>query len=272
MEWKTTRFVTALCSLVAVTQSTYAQDYQVPKTAQVSRYAYVDMESSKNTRNIMVSVIDESFGSEVKTVGEAVQQLVHKYGYAIGHQHNIDRSQYYLLNLPLPETHREFSPFPLISTLALLGGEGFAVEVNPVRREVSYRLVDKYKGSLTRQEVDSAASTWFSQHPISGHHISQTSPSCDDKEGFTYGPVLPGETLLTIARSLNKSKLTIAQVMISIYIHNPKSFLHENINYLLQGAQLNIPSDLVMSEMPKAHAHQLMMEHYARWKEGRAKD
>lgn len=149
-----------------------------PKSIQLSRYSSLDIASIKARRNIMVSVVDEHFSDEIQTVGDAIVHLVRKYGYRVGRASPEDESQYYLFNLPLPETHREFSPFPLISTLALLGGEGFGVVVNPVRREVTYQLDAAYQGSLSDDEVQAAKSAWLTRHPVKSIDLHDSTVSC----------------------------------------------------------------------------------------------
>lgn len=251
--------------------SVFAVEDDVPTSIQLSRYSSLSVAPETARRNIMVSVIDERLSDDVETVGDAVDYLVSKYGYSVGRASSEDESQYYLFRLPLPNTHREFSPFPLISALALLGGEGFGVVVNPVRREVTYRLEDAYRGSLTEKEIQDAKAQWLARHPSIALSDTKASTSCDEVRLDSYGPVVAGDSLLTISRSLDRAGLTDAQVMISIFDHNPSSFLHNNINYLLEGTHLNIPSKAVMQAMPRDFAKQRVWAQYRAWKAKKSK-
>lgn len=242
-----------------------AAQSKAPTHFQVSRYTSMDVSDVDARRNIMVSVIDETFGDDIATVGDAVDHLAKKYGYRIGHSKLVDDSQYYLFNLPLPNNQREVSPFPLISTFALLGGEGFDVVVHPARREISYQLESQYQDSFSKAEIAQAKQRWLKQHPVANLQDSSINENCDRKPVTTYGLVKDGDTLIAIKRSLQMEDISDAQAMMTIFDLNPSAFLHRNINYLIKGVSLNIPSIDVMRSMPKTFAQQRMNEHNAEW-------
>ena len=67
-----------------------------------------------------------------------------------------------------------------------------------------------------------------------------------------YGPISNRDTLWNIAlRVRPDNKLTIYQVMESLYQENPKSFLDNNVNHLVEGSFLNIPDIEVMFSIDK---------------------
>ncbi len=268
MESKKSLITSVAASVVFSLASVAAQaELQIhPSTIQVSRYTSMDVSDVNTRRNIMVSVIDETFGHDIKTVGDAVTTLANKFGYRIGLSASVDDSQYYLFNLPLPSNQREFSPFPLISTFALLGGEGFDVVVHPARREISYQLKEQYQGSFTNSEMANAKAQWMQQHPNNPLSIGLVKENCERSAIKHYGPVKDGESLIAIMRSLKLDNISDAQAMMSIFDLNPSAFLYRNINYLIQGVSLNIPSVEVMREIPKDYARNRVNEHNTIWK------
>jgi pilus assembly protein FimV len=67
-----------------------------------------------------------------------------------------------------------------------------------------------------------------------------------------YGPISNRDTLWNIAlRVRPDNRLTIYQVMESLYQENPKSFLDNNVNHLVEGSFLNIPDIEVMFSIDK---------------------
>lgn len=68
-------------------------------------------------------------------------------------------------------------------------------------------------------------------------------PQARAVSGRTYGPVGNGETLWSIARSaLPADGITMNQMMMAIVELNPDAFRDRNINQLLRGAQLQLPT------------------------------
>ncbi len=69
---------------------------------------------------------------------------------------------------------------------------------------------------------------------------SATRPEIADR----YGPVADGETLWSIARqALPAADISVNQMMLAIVDLNPRAFRDGNINQLLRGAQLRIPTE-----------------------------
>ena len=61
--------------------------------------------------------------------------------------------------------------------------------------------------------------------------------------GDTYGPVGRGETLWTIAmRTRPDASVSPQQMMIALQRKNPQAFVKDNINNLMAGAVLTVPS------------------------------
>ncbi|PKL95477.1 MAG: hypothetical protein CVV18_05390 [Gammaproteobacteria bacterium HGW-Gammaproteobacteria-8] len=71
----------------------------------------------------------------------------------------------------------------------------------------------------------------------------RTQPQARAISGQSYGPVASGETLWAIARNaLPADDITMNQMMVAIVDLNPGAFRDRNINRLLRGAQLQLPT------------------------------
>ena len=71
----------------------------------------------------------------------------------------------------------------------------------------------------------------------------RSQPQVRAVSGQSYGPVAGGETLWSIARAaLPADDITMNQMMVAIVDLNPGAFRNRNINQLLRGAQLQLPT------------------------------
>ena len=72
-----------------------------------------------------------------------------------------------------------------------------------------------------------------------------------------YGPIKSGETLWKISKkSLPSNSVSIEQIAYAIYLSNPKAFQSGNINSLIKGVQLTIPSIENISKITNDEARQ----------------
>ena len=74
--------------------------------------------------------------------------------------------------------------------------------------------------------------------------ISIRGPKLQDQNiSLQYGPISPSDTLWNIALNVRLDpSLSVYQVMQSLYLNNPQAFAEDNINYLVEGEIINIPS------------------------------
>lgn len=79
----------------------------------------------------------------------------------------------------------------------------------------------------------------------------------------TYGPVRRGETLGKIAQQVAPDGATLSQALAALYAENPSAFIGENMNRLIAGAVLRVPSADEVTAIPPAIARKLLDEHRA---------
>ena len=88
------------------------------------------------------------------------------------------------------------------------------------------------------------------QPPVQERGIRMRGPKSSDVFPYDrYGPLTQRDTLWKIALTVRPdSRLTVYQVMQALYQANPNSFVDGNLNYLVEGQYLKIPSfDRMMS-------------------------
>ncbi|MBF0628439.1 MAG: hypothetical protein HQL91_09470 [Magnetococcales bacterium] len=88
--------------------------------------------------------------------------------------------------------------------------------------------------------------------------------------GRQYGPVKAGDTLTSIARGLLAKGTTLHQFMAAIYERNPDHFLSGNMNNLISGGILKIPSPEEVRAINDRQARILCMAHTKTWEQMQA--
>lgn len=85
-----------------------------------------------------------------------------------------------------------------------------------------------------------------------------------------YGPVSANENLWNISIQLKPDdKLITTQVALSIFRRNPQAFRNNNLNGLLQGKILIIPSATEMHSVSQQTAEKMFIQHLQNWKNGK---
>ncbi|MBF0212406.1 MAG: hypothetical protein HQM00_02440 [Magnetococcales bacterium] len=87
----------------------------------------------------------------------------------------------------------------------------------------------------------------------------------------SYGPVKVGDTLTSIARSLQPGKgVSLQQLMAAIYERNPEHFLSGNMNNLISGGILKVPSMEEVRAINDRQARIMCMAHTKAWEQMQA--
>ncbi|MFM4717839.1 FimV/HubP family polar landmark protein [Aeromonas bivalvium] len=87
------------------------------------------------------------------------------------------------------------------------------------------------------------------------------------QSGRRYGPVRPTDTLWSLAsRHRPSSRVSVYQTMVAIYDKNPTSFADGNINHILVGSSITLPSEAEARRHTDAQARQRFNSDNASWK------
>lgn len=83
----------------------------------------------------------------------------------------------------------------------------------------------------------------------------------------SYGPIRPNDTLWSLAsRHRPSNKVSVYQTMVAIYEKNPRSFADGNINHILVGSRIQLPTAAEASVITDAQARQRFNSDNASWK------
>ena len=69
-----------------------------------------------------------------------------------------------------------------------------------------------------------------------------------------------GDTATSLAQKLRPEGATLQQTLIALWRANPRAFGHGELNHLLQGATLKVPSERQILSLSPARAHALVVE------------
>jgi conjugative transfer region protein (TIGR03748 family) len=109
----------------------------VAENVKTDRYTQVNIEPRLEQREPLKSVINIHFSQNIKTVGEAINELLKGSGY-----HWISNEQdSRLLQLELPGINRALGPIRLTDALQVLAGSSWDVAVDPLNRTIQFIVV-----------------------------------------------------------------------------------------------------------------------------------
>ncbi|MBK1726982.1 FimV/HubP family polar landmark protein, partial [Halorhodospira neutriphila] len=125
--------------------------------------------------------------------------------------------------------------------------------------------VDWPQGSLVREHtllLEEPASAGAAPAPPAG----RAGAAERGEPAQRYGPVGDGETLWSIAERYRPDEsVTIAQTMLAIKALNPEAFYEDNVNSLLRGARLELPSKAQIERLSAAQAQAAYERQLAAW-------
>lgn len=127
-----------------------------------------------------------------------------------------------------------------------------------VQREFTLLLdpPESYAPTPFQPQADSGVNP--AQIPVTKLKASKTSRQLSKRK---FGPTVNGESLLQIAKRLAKgTDISIEQLEIALYEHNPHAFYRKNLNALSVGQTLNIPSQAHILKIPYEQAKQAVAE------------
>ena len=110
---------------------------------QVGRYQSVALGPSDEQVDLLSTVVAIEFPEEIKTVGQAIEQLLQGSGYRLLSAKLAESNRSHLFAMPLPTVRRHLGPLRLRQALQLLGGRAHRLVVQPTYRLVSFELIKK---------------------------------------------------------------------------------------------------------------------------------
>ncbi len=119
--------------LAGLMSSTLALAEESVKT---DRYTLVKVEPKGDQKEPLTTIVSMSFGADIRTVGEAVTELLNSSGYR-WQLHEDDAS---LNSLPLPSVIRSLGPIRLNEALSTVAGQAWSLQVDELHRVVWFEV------------------------------------------------------------------------------------------------------------------------------------
>jgi len=97
--------------------------------------------------------------------------------------------------------------------------------------------------------------------------VTNTAPVTQASSTASYGPTGSNDTLWGIAKQLltNNNSVSHQQMMMALFENNPKAFYKKNINALMKGKVLNVPSNESVQQLSTQQAQNAYNKHNAQW-------
>jgi len=104
--------------------------------------------------------------------------------------------------------------------------------------------------------------------PAAAKPAAKTEAPSQAYSGNSYGPVVSGNTLWSIARETRPdASVSIQQMMLALQRSNPDAFINNNINGLKRGYVLHMPDRQDINSLGRQEALAQVRKEYARWDE-----
>jgi len=129
-------YLFALLVMAATSPIAFAEDDYI----HTDRYTLAKVEARSDQKSPLTTVITLSFGTDIKTVGQALQELLQGSGYRWANQ-NGEHNDQLLSELPLPAIVRTLGPIHLNDALDTVAGEAWGLVVNETNRTVWFEPV-----------------------------------------------------------------------------------------------------------------------------------
>ena len=124
-----------LLSCVAASQEEYAR---------TDRYTLAKVEARSDQKAPLTTIVTLSFGAEIKTVGEAITELLQGSGYQWVASES-EQSDQLLNTLTLPAIARTLGPIRLEDALTTIAGFAWALQVDELHRTVAFEIADVHQ-------------------------------------------------------------------------------------------------------------------------------
>jgi conjugative transfer region protein (TIGR03748 family) len=120
--------------------------YAIADVTQINRYATVANKPLAAQVNPLLAVQQIHFPQEIKTVGQAINWWLQYSGYSLVAKEKQPKSLQAVMLQTLPQIDRNLGPLTIRDGLEVLAGQQvFMLVVNPLLREVNFKLKPNYQ-------------------------------------------------------------------------------------------------------------------------------
>jgi len=146
------------------------------QTVQTDRYTKVRVSPSAGQMSPLDEVTRIVFGDAVKTVGQAIVEVLDGSGYELRHIKDVYEKPIdsILMAQPLPEIHRQLGPITIHDALEVLAGEAWHLKTNSLGRELWFVLNSHFsKDTLRLKRLLRESSTASNQSSSAGNSANK---------------------------------------------------------------------------------------------------
>lgn len=122
--------------------------------ARVGRYAVAHLGVDAAQKDLLAVVVRVTFAPSITTVGQALDHLLLRSGYAMASLEASDPFLPILLTRPLPRVQRVLGPVKLKDALTALAGPAWVLVEDPVNRLISFELAPEYRRAAAGGDDD----------------------------------------------------------------------------------------------------------------------
>ncbi len=130
-------FTVLILSVITLSETVWAKTSSL---VPAGRYLTVDSTIPVEQKDLLSPIIHIHFLSDVKTVGDAIQEVLRYSGYSLVETPQQSQDLQNTLQKPLPLVQRDLGPVPLKQILRVLIGPAFHLIVDPLNRTVNFQL------------------------------------------------------------------------------------------------------------------------------------
>jgi conjugative transfer region protein (TIGR03748 family) len=135
-------YLGAVISLISVFSLTASA--KSDKLIQTGQYLTVNNQIPAEQFDLLSPIIQVHFLSDIKTVGDAITDVLRYSGYALVETRQQTRDLQNTLKKPLPIMQRDLGPLSLRQVLTLLIGPAFHLIVDPLNRVVDFQTKSQF--------------------------------------------------------------------------------------------------------------------------------
>ena len=139
--WKPICVGMAVTLISTLTSVSWAQTSPLIQTG---RYLTINNQIPTEQLDLLSPIIQVHFLSDIKTVGDAISDVLRYSGYALVETSQQTRDLQNTLKKPLPFMQRDLGPLSLRQVLTLLIGPAFHLIVDPLNRTVDFQTKSQF--------------------------------------------------------------------------------------------------------------------------------
>ena len=169
---RTALFIIGLASLISsislVAEADSPPSESVLPINKVARYSVVRPSPTPGQTNLLAVSAPLHVPSDINTVGGALEWVIEGSGLRLAAPDRLTDDVKNMLNLPLPNAHRQFQALPLKDVLTLLAGPAFVLVHDPVHRLLAF---ERCRDNTQRQGLTNTAQRQhINRHINKGDH------------------------------------------------------------------------------------------------------